>query len=486
MKKISIRVIICLGLGCLLNPLLAASPESALSDEVVRLPEPFQPGDCDKPQAENEAYSNTPIANPCSLVRTGPPLELGPDLLGLGKLHPGFELPTGAVWQPALYVFGGVRTALNVIESEDGADLTEVAVRADIAFNLQLTATERLVIGFTPLHDENNFTNYQFQPSGQRGFQDEFNADIQQLWFEGDFGELFPKLQRRNDDERLENNLDYGFSIGRQPLSFQDGLLINDTIDAIGIVRNNLQLFDAAPSTRLTFLFGWNDVNRNDNLQDNDANLYGLFGETDTRRSTIEFDLVYIDSEIEAGGDGLYAGYGSTQRFGFWNTTFRVNGSLALDQESAAVDDGVLLFAEISRAPLGTHNVVYFNGFAAIGDYTSASRGETVGGPLGRTGILFAAPGLGRFIAPLSNNGQQAVGGAIGHQWFFDHEKQNLIVELGARQDFSGEDSFAGGLGVRYQRTFGRRWLFQTDMFLTEGDNRGGDFGLRSEFNFAF
>ncbi len=455
-----------------------------MSDEVVRLPEPFQPGDCDKQQSSSGAHSSTPIANPCSLIRTGPPLELGPDLLGLGKLHPGFELPTGAVWQPALYMLGGIRTGLSVIESEDGADLTEITVRADVAFNLQLTATERLVIGFTPLHDEGRFTNYQFQPDAGGGFQDEFNADIQQLWFEGDFGELFPKLQRRNDDERLENNLDYGFSIGRQPLSFQDGMLLNDTIDAIGIVRNNLQLFDSSPSTRLTFLFGWNDVNRNDNLQDNDANLFGLFGETDTRRSTIEFDLVYIDSET--GGDGLYAGYGSTQRFGFWNTTFRVNGSLALDQQSDLVDDGVLLFAEISRAPLGTHNVIYFNGFAAIGDYTSASRGETVGGPLGRTGILFAAPGLGRFIAPLSNAGQQAVGGAVGYQWFFDEERQNLIVELGVRQDFEGENAFAGGLGVRFQQSLGRRWLFQTDMFLTDGDARGTDVGMRTEFNFAF
>ncbi len=484
MKKISIRIAIGLCLGLLSSSGFAASPDSALSDEVVRLPEPFQPGDCEKEQSSSESHSSTPIANPCSLVRTGPPLELGPDLLGLGKLHPGFELPTGAVWQPALYMFGGIRTGLNVIESDDGADLTELVVRADVAFNLQLTATERIVIGFTPLHDEGLFTNYQFQPSDGEGFQDELNADIQQLWFEGDFGELFPNLQRRDDDERLEHGLDYGFSIGRQPLSFQDGMLINDTIDAVGIVRNNLQLFGASPSTRLTFLFGWNEVNRNDNDEDNDANLFGIFGETDTRRSTIEFDLVYINSQDV--GDGLYAGYGTTQRFGFWNTTFRVNGSLALDEESPAVDDGVLLFAEISRAPLGTHNVIYMNAFGAIGDYTSASRGETVGGPLGRTGILFAAPGLGRFIAPLSNAGQRAVGGAVGHQWFFDHENQNLILELGVRQDFAGENSFAAGLGARFQQSIGRRWLFQTDVFLTDGDDRGTDFGMRTEFNFAF
>lgn len=454
----------------------------------MRLPEPFKPGDCDKPANDGEldqkGHSETPIANPCSLIRTGPPIEFGPDLLGLGKLHPGFELPTGAIWQPALYLLGGVRTGFNLIETDGGEDLAEIAVRADIAFNLQLTATERIVIGFTPLNDEGVFTNLQFDPSEGDGFNDEFNADIQQLWFEGDFGELFPGLQRRNDDGRLENNFDYGFAIGRQPLSFQDGLLINDTLDAVGIVRNNLQLFGASPSTRLTFLYAWNEVNRNNNQEDNDAQLFGLFTETDTRRSTIEFDLVYINSE--EGGDGLFAGYGSTQRFGFWNSTFRINASLALDDESETVSDGVLLFAELSRAPLGTHNVIYINAFAAIDDYASASRGETTGGPLGRVGILFAAPGLGRFISPLSNSGNESVGGVVGHQWFFEDERSNLIAELGVRQNFNGKNSIEGGLGVRFQRSFGRRWLFQSDAFLTDGDERGTDIGFRTEFNFAF
>jgi len=456
----------------------------ALSDEAVKLPDPYQPGDCETKGAKEDT-SLPPIANPCALVRTGPPMELGPDLLGLGKLHPGIELPTGAVWQPALYMLGGVRTALNLVNQDEGEDLAEIAIRADIAFNLQLTATERVVLGFRPLNDGGDFTNYQFEPELGSGYNGVWNSRVEQFWFEGDFGELFPNLQRRKDDGRLEKNLDYGFSIGRQPLNFQDGMLIVDTMDSIGIVRNNLQIFDRSPSTRLTFLFAWNSINRGDNLEDRDAHLLGFFGETDTERSTIEFDAVYVNSD--QGGDGINLAYGSTQRYGFWNTTFRLNASFALDDESAAVADGLLLFFQLSRSPLGTHNIIYFNGFAAIDNYTSAARDETTGGPLGRTGILFASPGLGRFSAPLSNQASEATGGALGYQWFFNHDHSNVIAELALRHDRAGPDSrLEGGLGLRYQQTLSNRWLFQTNLFVVDGDDRGTDVGLRTEFNFAF
>ncbi len=461
-----------------------AGSGAALSDEVVRLPEPFQPGDCEtKDPSKDESLP--PIANPCAMTRTGPPLEWGPDLLGLGKLHPGFELPTGAVWQPALYLFGGLRSTLNWADSDADIKLGEIAVSAQLAFNLQLSATERIVLGFTPLNDNAEFTNYQFTPDSGDGYNGVFNGNIEQLWFEGDFGELFPNLQKSDHDPRLEKNHDYGFSIGRQPLNFQDGILIDDTMDAVGIVRNNLQLFDKSPSTRVTFLFAWNDVNRADNRDDDDARLLGLFSETDTLHSTIEFDAVYVHSDKT--GDGLYLGYGSTQRFGFWNSTIRVNASHALDEESAAVGDGLLLFFELSRSPLGTHNLVYINGFAAFEDYTSASRGETTGGPLGRTGILFASPGLGRLAAPMSNQSSEAIGLAIGYQWFFKHERSNLILELGVRNDRTGSaNDNLGGVGLRYQHALGQRWLLHTNVFAVDGDERGTDIVIRTEINFTF
>ena len=44
--------------------------------------------------------------------RPKPLLELGEPFLGTGTLNPGYQLPTGAVWQPSLLVFGTYRTAL--------------------------------------------------------------------------------------------------------------------------------------------------------------------------------------------------------------------------------------------------------------------------------------------------------------------------------------------------------------------------------------
>ncbi|WP_230379703.1 hypothetical protein, partial [Microbacterium sp. ZXX196] len=65
---------------------------------------------------------------------------------------------------------------------------------------------------------------------------DGLNADIQTLFFEGDFGEIFPNL-----DPYDVHRYDIGFSIGRQPVSFQQGLLINeDMVDAVTVTRNTV------------------------------------------------------------------------------------------------------------------------------------------------------------------------------------------------------------------------------------------------------
>ena len=44
--------------------------------------------------------------------RTAPIIEIGPDFLGTGNLPKGWVLPTGAVWQPALWVFGSSRDVI--------------------------------------------------------------------------------------------------------------------------------------------------------------------------------------------------------------------------------------------------------------------------------------------------------------------------------------------------------------------------------------
>ena len=157
--------------------------------------------------------------------RTPPIIEIGPDFLGTGNIGPGIELPTGAVWQPALWVFGDLRTATQYFDNGPEEEVQEWVTRLELFFNVQLTATERLLFGVSPLRRNANFTGYRRKPDGPNGFS-EFNFDTTALFFEGEFGEIFPNL-----DPDDTGSLDIGFSIGRQALFFQEGMMMDDTID---------------------------------------------------------------------------------------------------------------------------------------------------------------------------------------------------------------------------------------------------------------
>jgi hypothetical protein len=391
--------------------------------------------------------------------RPRPILEIGQNFLGTGTLAQGIKLPTGAVWQPYFMLFGTLRTGLNSLDIGDD-QLTEWANRFDLFGNLYLTFTERILIGFRPLDRDGRFTGVTFAPEElDNGFEDEFNFELTTLFFEGEFGEIFPNL-----DKNDKHGLDFGFSVGRQIISFQEGMLINDIIDAVGITKINWKSLSSV-NFRWTLLYGWNQLNRaNLPNDDNSSSLIGLFTETDWRKSTVAFDIAFVNAN-DITGDGLYMGLSAVQRMGKYNTAFRVLGSVAIGDETIHNSSGALLFSEISWTPHGNHNLVYVNGFLGIDNFRSASRDPTTGGPLGRTGILFAAVGLGRFGAALSNDASESFGGSLGYQMFFAHTRQQLILELGGRyatNDF-GQRAIAGG--ARYQIAVGRRWVLRFDGF---------------------
>ena len=163
--------------------------------------------------------SDEPIPYQVVPERPALPLELGCKFLGKGNLPAGVELPTGAVWTPCLWVFGTFRTALQTYEAVGPAGRnTEWANRLDAFANLQLTTTEKCIIGVAPL-DKNRFTNftrYSFESNqGLEGGQSEFDLYVRTLFCEGDFGSLFPNL-----DPKGVNLIDYGFSFGRQQITF--------------------------------------------------------------------------------------------------------------------------------------------------------------------------------------------------------------------------------------------------------------------------
>lgn len=428
-------------------------------------------------------------------------LELGTPFLGTGTIKPGYELPGGQVIQPSLLIFGNFRSAVQTYRNplDPGGDRTvsEWTNRLDIFANLQLSGTERILVGMQPLHDRNRNSPSRFTGinlSADEGYVDAFNADITTLFFEGDLGEILPDL---DPDDLL--SLDIGFSIGRQPLFYQEGLLINDTIDAIGLTRNNL-VIPGGSNLQITGVYGWNEINRADNIEtdDNELHLFGLFMQADLSKNTINLDLAYtLDTDHD--NDGLHWGLSSTQRIGHFNTAFHLLGSHVIGSKVsvrpgrpvAAVDDGYLLWSEVSYVLPWTEDNVYLNAFYGLDSFSSAARGPDTGGPLGRHGLAFAAQGLGRYGAPLSNQARDSYGFALGYQMFFDGVRRQLLFEFGARESTRNNGPTAVAILSRFQQAFGQRTQLQLDAFYSHTDSNirgiGKDgYGLRSEIRFNF
>ncbi len=415
--------------------------------------------------------------------RPKPLVELGEPFLGTGTLHPGYRLPTGAVWQPALTMFGSFRTAVQTVDN--GQDrITEWTNRLNLFFNLALSGSERLVVGLRPFDEGGRFSSYFFEhpdPTLDGAFQDELDLEIESLFFEGDFGEIFPNL-----DETDLGSLDVGFSVGRQPLFFQEGMLINDALDGIGLTRNTL-LPRNTSNFRATFLAAWDNVNAGP--VERDANLYALLTSTDFRLSTVDFDVAWIDAD-DGTGDLLSAGVSAVQRLGKFATSFRILGSSATGDETAFSTDGFLWFSEVSWVPHYTHDNVYFTTFWAVDEFSSASRGPATGGPLGRAGINFAAVGLGSVGAPLSSRAKDVAGGAFGYQKFFDHTRKQLLFEAGVRigTDSTVDDAYA--LTVRYQAAVKQHFVVVVDGFVGNRDFAAGGsdtiYGSRLELLIKF
>ncbi len=432
------------------------------------------------PDMSGSRLSDQPIPLDKTLERPPPLVELGDPFLGTGNLQKGITLPTGAVWQPSLVLFGDYRTAVQTF-SDGKNKFSEWANRLDLFANLQLTGTERVLLGLRPLDRNGKYFGYQFDSDS--GFKARTDGNLAMLFFEGDFSQLFPKL-----DFYDRNSLDYGFSIGRQPLSLQDGMLLDDTIDSIGIVRNSLH----TPWTsgwRLNAYYGWNYIHRNDNQLDPSAQLLALTTNADFYWSTMELDFVYVPAGSRT-GDALYGGFGATQRIfalgNAFNTTFRILGSGALNHATPQTSNGALLFSQIALTPKGTLDWVYLDLFVAINKFSSAARGPEEAGPLTRTGLLFSSPALGRYGSALGSEAEHSAGFALGYQMFFDTFRRQLLLEVGARKDTTRANRDAAAVGARLQQAIWRHLILQLDTFAAGGRHQGMGYGGRTELTVKF
>ena len=423
-------------------------------------------------------------------------VEVGDGFLDTGKLDQGFEVPViGAVWQPRLWAYAINRAAFQSYNSGAPGSVreTEIANRLDIFINLQLTGTEKLLVGLRSLDGNrpDKFTRYTFSGRNE-GFNEELNLGLETLFFEGDVGSLFPFL-----DQAGMKPIDYGFTVGRQPVIFQEGILINDTIDAVGIVRNNIP-FPGTSNFRVSTMWGWNRLDRNDEGRDADQNMYGMFIAADTHLSTFNLDMIYVDDnakdDLEA--DGFYIGASAIQRLPFLDglsTAFRINASFALDDKvrsavgGSVVGTGVLLTAEFSKTVKGSDDIIYFNPFLGIGNYTQAGREAIVGGPLANTGILFASPNLSTYLAEINPFiSDDVIGAAVGYQAFFDHGRRNLILEMAGRKDLSGNGFDSLGFGFQLQQAVGQHVQLTYEAFYTLNEGRDDGLGARAEIQVVY
>ncbi len=407
--------------------------------------------------------------------------EGGDLFLGVGDLYEGFETPWGAIWQPQLWIFGTMRSSLHMFDNGSAnSTASEWANRLDLYANVQLTGTEKFIIGVRPLdkNEPSKFSRVAFNDNRGSG-QSEFNMDIRTMFFEGDLGSLFPKL-----DPSGTTWLDYGFSVGRQLLQFQEGIMLNDEVDALALIRNNIHL-PGIPSLRSSFVWGWNDLGRSDAERDDRANMFGLFNSWDTQITSWNLDLVYVTDE-DAVGDGYHMGISAIQRIGLFSTAFRINSSISEDNDNAEVGTGTLYSAEISFTPQRSDDIVYFNSFIAAGNFTQVGREPVVGGPLGALGIMFASPSIGNFGSEMISFADDVAGFAMGYQAFWNHHRTSLTLELAGRKDTSGQRFDDIAFGFEFRQRLAQRIQLQVDSHYNVQEKRSDGYGLRTEILYQF
>jgi hypothetical protein len=414
--------------------------------------------------------------------RPKPILELFQGYQRPGRLGYEARLPGGMILAPNLTIGVVYRNGIQAIDNGVDAARLEWVNALAIFSTLTINQTERLVAGISPLTENGQKTKYTFRPEGEEGWSDDhYNARVTVLFFEGDLSEMFPKM-----DWKGRRALDFGIAVGRQGVVIQDGFLIADIMDSVAITRNTVP-FGRASNARYTFLYGWDGIHRGNNAEDDQAQLFGLFTTTDVAHSKIDFDMAFVDSTNERGDQVNIAlsTFHPTVLFGtYLNTTFRVATSVAVDEETAQVTEGTLLYSSISGAPKGTHDIVYFDAFWAIDNYAPASR--TMGGPLGRVGLLFSGNGLAAG-SPISNRANDSYGGAFGYQKFFSStHRRNLILEMGGRVDDSPTGFNAFGITARLTQAIRRHTFVSVDVFAVRQEARDNSYGLRSELTFKF
>lgn len=421
-----------------------------------------------------------------------PPVQLGRRLYDRGAYEPrptwlGAKNPIGF----HLMAYGDLRVAAAYNDTGappvDGeTEQTRIATRLNLDLDMAITATERIHAFIRPFDQGGSFTRYEIGGRVEDEFVEEFDLEIETLFFEGDVGAILRGWT--GETQRF----DLPITFGRVPLLTQNGIWIEDTFDglAVGITANNSAKLGIS-NYDLTFFAGFNEVTTDAVPGNDDSNLFGLAGFVDVFDGYVEFGYAYVD----AGLSGL-SYHNATASFskryqGRVANSVRLIGNFGQDGRSGTkTADGVLLLVENSFLPrlippifpnVTEQNLVpYLNLFAGFDTPQSLARAAGSGGVLRNTGINFETDGLTGYPT-LDARGHDSWGGAAGVEYLFQLDRQIVFEAAVVERMGSSPLGSEYALGMRYQHPITNAWIVRFDAMHGWRDGRRDVFGIRLE-----
>jgi hypothetical protein len=426
------------------------------------------------------------------VIAERPPIELGRQQYtsgayeesdtSLGQLNP---------LLPGLAVYGDWRTAV-AYNNNNGKDIAQIATTVNLDIDFKITGTERIHAFFTPVQQNNvKFTRYEFGGSDANDrFNDEFDANPQTLFFEGDFASLYSGFSGQ------EATVDLPFTVGLFPLFLQNGIWANDAIlgGAISLPAKNSSALGLS-NFDITFFAAYDDVNnagvvQADGKADNDnASLYGVTAFIDAFEGYIETGYGLIQGREQQDGlltHFLTASYSRRYSNTLSNST-RVFANFGDGTKEES--EGYAIISENSLVTwLPSTLLPYANFFVGSGNPQPLVDGNGAG-ILKNVGINFETDALTGY-PKLDDTASNTWGGAVGLQYLFNLDQQ-IVIELAMvqpyKEDRIGIQDAQYAIGVRYQIPINQAWLFRADATYQIIENAEEDnFGVRTEVRRKF
>jgi hypothetical protein len=485
----------------------SSNKDHKMSSEAKLLPDPpdpawFKADPCYKEPydatAELEIY-NGEGKHPRQMIdRPQPPVQLGIRLYDYGAYTPrptwlGEKNPA----MPALMAYGDFRIAAAQYDKggppvNGKTEQSEIAARLNLDMDLQLTATERIHAFTRPIDKNGSFTRYLISGGVKDKFVDNFDFDLDTLFFEGDLGAMTQGLTNRT------NPVDLPVAVGRVPIVTQNGIWIEDAIDgaAFSITAKSSPSLDIS-NMDFTFFAGFNKVTTAADPGDK-AKVFGLAGFADLLRGYLEYGYGYLDADVSGHSyHNVTVAFSKRYRGRLANSVRLIGNFGQKGVGGVKTADGLLVLVENSLVPrrhfgfdASAFNplnfVPYFNFFAGFKSPQSLARGGDSGGVLRNTGINFESDGLTGYPT-IDATAHDSYGGAVGVEYLFSLDRQ-IVFEVATVQRRGNNNVFGAenSIGARYQHPFTKTWIVRLDAMKGWRQGQKDIYGARLELRRKF